>query len=136
MHLHNFMYGNINRMLLATACMALFPALAGMAAGDYMVVQKSVVQLDVPSDNMLPWAAVSGTVTNHVPGYPVIIQIYGDDRPVRFAQVDVDDDGAFEYRLRVLDANNGLINRILEGSYTVEIFKVTQVSGEEPHIRA
>ena len=53
------------------------------------------VTLHVPSDNVLPWGAVYGTIKDHVAGYPVIIQIYKNGDPVHFAQTDVNDDGSY-----------------------------------------
>lgn len=135
MHRCNVTYGNINRMLFAVACLAAASTIVGAASGDpwntHMTVQESAVIFEIAPDNMLPWASISGTVTNQVPDHPVIIQIYDNSPPanspggaVRFAQVEVTDDGIFEYRFRVLDAGDGMINRIFEGSYTAKIFKV------------
>lgn len=99
--------------------------------GSNMAVEKSVIGLHVPKDNSLPWAFVEGAVSNPVPDYPVIIQIYDDDGggsvagnsvgAVHFAQAEVGPDGIYEYRFRVLDSHRG---SIFEGDYTIKIFKV------------
>ena len=44
---------------------------------DFQLVEIQVT-LHVPSDNVLPWGAVYGTIKDHVVGYPVIIQIYNN----------------------------------------------------------
>ena len=110
--------------------------------GSNMAIEKSVVALNVPEDNSLPWAFVEGTVSNPVPDYPVIIQIYdnnnnnGDaagDGPVvggvHFAQTDVALDGSYEYRFRVLDVSDGSPTSVFGGDYTVKIFKVVYLTG-------
>lgn len=87
-------------------------------------IEKTIVTMDIPHDNTLPWGAVSGTATNYVDGYPVIIQIYQDDSPVHFAQVDIQEDGSYEYvfRIRNVDSNTGDVVNIFEGVYTVAIY--------------
>ena len=56
---------------------------------DFVLV-KTVIPMNISSDNTLPWGTVEGTIENHVDGYPVIIQMYQNDEPVHFAQTDVD----------------------------------------------
>lgn len=99
--------------------------------GSNIAIEKSSVTLSVPENNSLPWAFIEGTVSNPVPDYPVIIQIYdmaGD--PVHFAQVEVNHDGSYEYRFRVLDSSNGLQTHIFEGEYTVKIFKTVYLDDD------
>lgn len=99
--------------------------------GPNMAIEKSEIEFTVPANNSLPWAFVEGSVSNPVPDYPVIIQIYDNDGTVEgntvggvhFAQTEVNSDGSFEYKFRVLDASNDSAN-IFEGDYTVKIFKV------------
>ncbi len=40
------------------------------------------------------------------------------------AQVNVDDENAYEYKFRVRTVDQGRTNNIFEGDYTVKIFKV------------
>ena len=87
-------------------------------------IEKSVISMNIPSDNNLPWGFVEGNVSNHVSGNPVIIQIYQNGEPVHFAQTEVSDDGSYEYKFRVRDVDNGNIIKVFEGDYTVKIFKV------------
>ena len=92
-------------------------------------LEKTVTTISIPRDNMLPWAYVDGTIENHAEGHPVIIQFFneeGGDVPIHVAQVDVKDDGSYEYKFRVRDVNlqTGEVTNIFEGDYTVKIFKV------------
>jgi len=92
-------------------------------------LEKTVMTISIPRDNMLPWAYVDGTIENHAEGHPVIIQFFneeGGDVPIHVAQVDVKDDGSYEYKFRVRDVNlqTGEVTNIFEGDYTVKIFKV------------
>ena len=85
------------------------------------------VPLYVPSDNTLPWGAVYGTVTNHVEGYPVIIQIYQNDDPVHFAQTNVNEDGSYEYKFRIKSVDGDRVVNVFEGNYDVKIFKTVKL---------
>ncbi len=88
-------------------------------------IEKTIVSLHAPSENILPWGFVEGKINNHVSDYPVIIQIYDDEgEAIHFAQTNVEQDGSYEYRFRVMSVNNGEIIKIFEGDYTVNIFKV------------
>jgi len=97
-----------------------------------MGIEKSIIQMNISDDNKLPWGFVEGTIQNHVPDYPVIIQIFDNDESilgnnygaVHFAQTIVNDDGSYEYKFRVLNSNEGQTEAIFDGSYTVKIFKV------------
>jgi len=88
-------------------------------------IEKTVLFLHAPADNKLPWGFVVGKIANHVPDYPVIIQIYdGDGKATHFAQTNVKEDGSYEYRFRVRNVDNDQVINIFEGDYTVKIFKV------------
>ncbi|MEE9511738.1 MAG: hypothetical protein V3V38_01670 [Nitrosopumilaceae archaeon] len=88
-------------------------------------IEKTTVSLFASSDNILPWGFVEGKILNHVSDYPVIIQIYDSEGDaVHFAQTNVEDDGSYEYRFRVLSINDNQIIKIFEGDYSVKIFKV------------
>ena len=88
-------------------------------------IEKTTVSLFASSDNILPWGFVEGKIPNHVSDYPVIIQIYDSEGDaVHFAQTNVEDDGSYEYRFRVLSINDNQIIKIFEGDYSVKIFKV------------
>jgi len=93
-------------------------------------IEKTVVTLHASSDNTLPWGFVEGKITNHVSEYPVIIQIYDNEgEAVHFAQTNVEEDGSYEYRFRVLSMDNDEMIKIFEGDYTVNIFKVVYLTG-------
>jgi hypothetical protein len=93
---------------------------------DELSLKKTVIPMSIPEDNVFPWGAVRGQASEFVERYPVIIQIYKDEDPVHFAQVDVLGDGSFEYKFRIrnVDTTNGDAINLFEGQYTVNIFKV------------
>ena len=84
------------------------------------------------NNNNLPWSLVEGTIENHVSDYLVIIQIFASDESisgnnqvaVHFAQTDVNEDGSYEYKFRVLNYNQDNIEINFEGNYTVKTFKI------------
>ena len=89
-------------------------------------LEKTTIMMHASKDNTLPWGFVEGKIANHVPAHPVIIQIYDENgEAFHFAQADVNEDGAYEYKFRVrnVDDNGNIIN-IFEGDYKVNIFKV------------
>ena len=87
-------------------------------------IEKTSLIFHAENDNSLPWAFVEGKIANPVAGYPVIIQIHQNDDAVHFAQTEVDEDGNYEYKFRVLNVEDGKINKIFDGDYNVVIFKV------------
>jgi len=91
-------------------------------------LEKSTVFFHTPEANTLPWAFVEGNVVNHVEGYPVIIQIFKNNDAVHFAQTNVEKDGAYEYKFRVLNSDNESTTKIFEGDYSVKIFKVVYLN--------
>lgn len=89
-----------------------------------VVMQKSVINMNIPADPKLPYGCVWGTVQNAAPGYPVDIEIYKNGKPVYFAQANVTSDGSYQKYFRVMNVDHaGHITNIFEGDYTVEIFK-------------
>ena len=89
-------------------------------------LQETVTTMSIPQDNKLPWGVIVGAASDYVERYPVIIQIYKGEDPVHFTQVDVKEDGSFEYKFRVrnLDLSTGEFVNIFEGDYIVKIFRV------------
>ena len=47
---------------------------------------------------------------------------------ILFAQTNVDDNGNYEYKFRVLNSENGFTTKIFEGDYSVKIFKVVYLN--------
>jgi hypothetical protein len=76
----------------------------------------------------LSWAFVEGNVVNHVEGYQVIIQIFKNNGAIHFAQTNVENDGDYEYKFRVLNSGNGFTTKIFDGDYSVKIFKVVYLN--------
>ena len=95
----------------------------GLVPEDSVVMQKNVVYMHISADSKLPFGCVWGTVQNAAPGYPVVIQIYKDGKPVYFAQTNVKSDGSYENYFRVKSIDDGKVNNIFEGDYKVEVFK-------------
>ncbi len=102
-------------------------------------LEKTIISMNIPENNSLPWGFVEGKISNHVEGYPVIIQIYdnnGQNIPgnnigaVHFAQTEVDDNGSYEYQFRVKDVKEGQTIDIFSGDYTVKIFKVVYLNSD------
>lgn len=93
-------------------------------------IEKTSLLFHASEDNSLPWAFVEGKISNPVAGYPVIIQIYRDDEPVHFAQTDVNEDGTYEYKFRVLNIEDDNTTRLFVGDYHVTIFKVVYLDLE------
>ncbi len=102
-------------------------------------LEKTIISMNIPENNSLPWGFVEGKISNHVEGYPVIIQIYdnnGQNIPgnnigaVHFAQTEVDDNGSYEYQFRVKDVKEGQTIDIFNGDYTVKIFKVVYLNSD------
>ena len=93
-----------------------------------IVLEKSTIFFHVSEKNILPWAFVEGNIANHVEGYPVIIQIFKENDTVHFAQTNVEQDGDYEYKFRVLNSENGVISKIFDGDYLVKIFKVVYIN--------
>lgn len=87
-------------------------------------LEKTTLLFEAPEGNSLPWGFVEGKISNSVPGYPVVIQIYKNDEAVHFAQTDVKEDGSYEYKFRVLNIDNYQKTKIFDGEYKVTIFKV------------
>jgi hypothetical protein len=88
-----------------------------------VVLEKNVVYMHIPGDSSLPFGCVWGTVQNPAPGYPVVIQIYQNGKPVYFAQADVKSDGSYEKYFRVKSVDGDKVIHIFEGDYTVDIYK-------------
>ena len=97
---------------------------------DSTSLQKTITGLSISEDNKLPWGTVQGIVTNPAPGHPVIIQFFKslDGAPVHVAQVDLNDDGTFEYKFRLFSINDGITTNIFDGEYYIIIFRTLSTS--------
>lgn len=89
-------------------------------------LKKTITTMVVPEDNTLPWGFVTGSPSEYVERYPVIIQFFDHaDDLVHVAQVDVKGDGSYEYKFRVTSIDeNGNVQKAFEGEYTVMIYRV------------
>jgi len=79
-------------------------------------LKKTVIPMNIPKDNIFPLGTVRGKASEFAERHPVLIQIFRDEDPVHFAQVDLKGDGSFEYKLRIrdVDANTGEATNIFE----------------------
>ncbi len=95
---------------------------------DKLNLLKTTIIFTIDKNNELPFGYISGKVDNPAFGYPVIIQIFKaiDGDPVHIAQVDLEDDGAYNYSMRVLSIDDDKITRYFEGEYFVKIMTVIQ----------
>lgn len=110
---------------------------------DSIGLEKTTLLMHVPKNNHLPWGYVEGKIANPVLEYPVIIQIYDVDDyeelqvdkfekenlvdkigAVHFAQTNVNNDGTYEHKFRVLGYDENGKKNYFEGEYIVKIFKV------------
>ena len=87
-------------------------------------LEKTSIMFHTPEENSLPWGFVEGKIDNPVEGYPVIIQIFKNYEAVHFAQTDVNENGNYEYKFRVLNVENNQTTKIFDGDYHITIFKV------------
>lgn len=87
-------------------------------------LEKTTMSFHASPQNSLPWGFVEGRIANPVQDYPVIIQMFSDGDPAHFAQTDVNPDGTYEYKFRVLDIDGGQAVRTFLGDYTVVVYKV------------
>jgi hypothetical protein len=87
-------------------------------------IEKTTMMFHAPEDNILPWGFVEGKIENPVAGYPVVIQIYKEGEAVHFAQTNVNENGNYEYKFRVLNVDEDKTTKIFSGDYNVSIFKV------------
>lgn len=88
-----------------------------------VVLQKAIIDMNIPANPNLPFGCVWGTVQNAAPGYPVEIEIFKDGKPVYIAQTDVQPDGSYQQYFRVISADHGQVIHIFQGDYTVQVFK-------------
>ena len=91
-------------------------------------IEKTSIMFHSSEENTLPWGFVEGKITSHVAGYPVIIQIFKDNEAVHFAQTDVNEDGSYEYKFRVLNVEGDQTTKLFDGDYQVTIFKVVYLA--------
>ena len=101
-----------------------------LSTNDGIQLTKTVVQMSISSENTMPWGFVEGTVENNAEGYPVVIQIYQNEKPVHFGQTSVNEDGTYEYKFRARNIDGNSIVNVYEGDYEVKIFKSIQITGK------
>jgi hypothetical protein len=95
-------------------------------------IKKTILTMNIPENNTLPWGIVKGDTSDVVENYPIIIQFYKNDKAIHFAQVDVNGEELFEYKFRARNVDNttGEVENIFEGQYMVKIFRVVHNQNE------
>ena len=101
-----------------------------LSTNDGIQLTKTVVQMSISPENTMPWGFVEGTVENNAEGYPVVIQIYQNEKPVHFGQTSVNEDGTYEYKFRARNVDGDNVVNVYEGNYDVKIFKSVQITGK------
>jgi len=98
-------------------------------------IEKTVLQFHASEENTLPWGFVEGKIAKHVSDYPAIIQIYDEaGEAFHFAQIEVEEDGSYEYKFRVRNVNDEQVINIFEGDYFVKIFKVVYLESNSGQV--
>ena len=107
-----------------------YPQTSQIILDDNLILDETIVTFDDPKSNKLPWGTIKGNVINPAPGHPVIIQIFEslDNGPIHVGQVNLDENGLFEYKIRVLSVDDGITTHIFEGNYFVKVTKVKIIS--------
>lgn len=102
-----------------------------VSLGDGIALERTQLTINIPTQNIMPWAFVEGVIKNPAMEYPVIVQIHErNGEPVRFGQVDVAEDGSYEYKFRVFSLDEGQVVRAFEGDYDVTVYKVVHINSQ------
>ena len=90
-----------------------------------MAIEKTILFFHSPEEPTHYWGYVEGKIANHVPGFAVVIVMFNEEeRFPRYGQVDVNENGYYEYRFRVKNMHDGELVWKMEGDYRITIFKV------------
>lgn len=93
-------------------------------------IEKTTLFFHTPEEPSHYWGYVEGKIANHVPGFAVIIEMYNEKESLpRYSQVDVNEDGYYEYKFRVKSVHDGELVWKMEGDYRITIFKVVHLDG-------
>jgi len=95
-----------------------------------IAIEKTTLFFHTPEEPSHYWGYVEGKIANHVPGFAVIIEMYNEKESLpRYSQVDVNEDGYYEYKFRVKSVHDGELVWKMEGDYRITIFKVVHLDG-------
>ena len=90
-----------------------------------IAIEKTILFFHAPEEPSHYWGYVEGKIANHVPGFAVVIEMYNEKESFpRYSQVDVNEDGYYEYKFRVKNVHDGELVWKMEGDYKITIFKV------------
>jgi len=90
-----------------------------------IAIEKTIMFFHSPEEPTHYWGYVEGKIANHVSGFAVAIVMFNEEEGLpRYGQVDVNEDGYYEYRFRVKNMHDGELVWQIEGDYRITIFKV------------
>ncbi len=90
-----------------------------------IAIEKTTLFFHAPEEPSHYWGYVEGKIANHVPGFAVVIQMFNEEENFpRYSQVDVNENGYYEYKFRVKNFHDGELVWKMEGDYRITIFKV------------
>ncbi len=93
-----------------------------------IAIEKTVLFFHAPEEPSHYWGYVEGKIANHVPGFAVVIEMYNEKESFpRYSQVDVNENGYYEYKFRVKNVHDGELVWKMEGDYRITIFKVVHL---------
>ena len=93
-----------------------------------IAIEKTILFFHAPEEPSHYWGYVEGKIANHVPGFAVVIEMYNEKESFpRYSQVDVNEDGYYEYKFRVKNVHDGELVWKMEGDYRITIFKVVHL---------
>jgi len=101
------------------------PSTTIIPLNDKIAIEKTILFFHSPEEPSHYWGYVEGTIANYVPGFAVAIVMFNEEeRFPSYGQVDVDENGYYEYRFRVKNMHDGELVWKMEGDYRITIFKV------------
>ena len=93
-----------------------------------IAIEKTILYFHAPEEPNHYWGYVEGKITNHVPDFAVVIVMFNEEEIFpRFSQVDVNENGYYEYKFRVKNIHDGELVWKMEGDYRITIFKVVHL---------
>ena len=93
-----------------------------------IAIEKTILYFHAPEEPSHYWGYVEGTIANHVPDFAVVIQMINEEETFpRYGQVDVNENGYYEYKFRVKNTQDGELVWKMEGDYRITIFKVVHL---------
>ena len=117
-------------MAVLLGCMSVMSAYAHPHHGSTVAIDNEIALETVTVPMIIlkdspKWVTISGTVSDPVDWYPVIIQVYKDDEPIHFAQTDLFGDDSYKYKFRIGGSDDSMMSGLFEGEYEVRVSAMT-----------